>query len=130
MLGSVVIGPGVRGGDPNREVAVTPAWREGVWLVSSSASWSWNATADDTRRARREMQSFSRALRAAYPESGTYVNEASVDEAHWQRSFWATMPASRLRRCESTRRGSSCAGGAWGASSGTRTVTANRGFKL
>jgi hypothetical protein len=96
VLGSVVIGPGVRDGDPNRETAVTPAWRAGVWLVSSSASWSWNATADDRRRARREMQSFTRALQATYPESGTYLNEASVDEAHWQRSFWGQRNYARL----------------------------------
>lgn len=91
-----IIGPGVRNGDPRKQTAVTPAWRHGVWHVTSGNVWTWNATSVEKRRAREGMRQFVEMLQEEYPESGAYWNEASVDEPQWQQSFWGVGNYARL----------------------------------
>ena len=89
----MVIGPGVRAGD---HVAVTPAWRAGVWHLTGSWSWRWDATGVEKRAARAQARRFAEVLQSAFPESGAYVNEASVDEPRWAASFWGRENYARL----------------------------------
>jgi FAD/FMN-containing dehydrogenase len=93
VLGHMVIGPGVRAGD---HMAVTPAWRAGVWHLTGSWSWSWNATGVEKRAARAQARRFAEVLQSAFPDSGAYVNEASVDEPGWAASFWGRENYARL----------------------------------
>lgn len=97
VLGHMVVGPGVRMGDPLRQTSVTPAWREGLWHLTTRSSWSWNATEMEKRAARVHTRSFVEMLQTAFPEAGAYVNEASVDELDWMKSFWGKENYARLR---------------------------------
>ncbi|KAG0602850.1 hypothetical protein M758_10G046600 [Ceratodon purpureus] len=102
MLGHMVIGPGVRAGDrQNQTLAVTPAWRKGVWHLTTSVRWNWNATEAETRAARNQARRFTESLQSAFPDSGAYVNEASFDEPHWARSFWGLQNYARLMAIKS-----------------------------
>lgn len=96
LAAAMVIGPGVRSGDPEKQTAVTPAWRNGIWHVITYAGWSWNATSEDKRIDRNDMKAFVESLHDAFPESGAYVNEACFDEPQWQRSFWGLSNYARL----------------------------------
>lgn len=96
VLGNMVIGPGVRDGDPQNVTAVTPAWRRGIWHLLTASSWDWNAPQVDTVTAQNETLAFVKVLQQAYPDSGAYFNEASVDEPGWQQSFWGHANYDRL----------------------------------
>ena len=100
VLGNMVIGPGVRDGAPHNlklaSTAVTPAWRRGIWHLLTQSSWDWNAPHVDTVTAQNETLAFVKVLQEAYPDSGAYFNEASVDEPGWQQSFWGYANYARL----------------------------------
>lgn len=96
VLGHMVAGPGVRMGDPLRQTAVTPAWRDGLWHLTTWSSWSWNATDVEKTAARIQARSIVELLQTAFPDAGAYVNEASVDELDWMRSFWGIKNYARL----------------------------------
>jgi hypothetical protein len=50
----------------------------------------------DTVTAQNETLAFVKVLQEAYPDSGAYFNEASVDEPGWQQSFWGHANYARL----------------------------------
>ncbi|KAG0612760.1 hypothetical protein M758_6G049800 [Ceratodon purpureus] len=93
--GAAVIGPGVRGADPHGLTSVTPAWRNGALLLISLSPWTWNAT-DGEKSARNATLAFAQSLRSSYPDSGTYFNEASIDEPDWKQSFWGKKNYAKL----------------------------------
>ena len=96
VLAHMVIGPGVRAGDPDNQTAVTPAWREGVWHLATVGSWAWDAAEVEKRAAQTQARSFSGLLQSAFPGAGAYVNEASVEELDWAASFWGRENYARL----------------------------------
>ncbi|XP_024359992.1 uncharacterized FAD-linked oxidoreductase ARB_02478 [Physcomitrium patens] len=96
LIGNVVIGPGVRAADPSGLTAVTPAWREGIWHLIATHTWSWNSTEGQKSTIRNDLKAFAQALHKTYPDSGAYTNEASIDEPQWQRSFWGLSNYGRL----------------------------------
>ncbi|XP_024368149.1 uncharacterized FAD-linked oxidoreductase ARB_02478 [Physcomitrium patens] len=96
VLGHMVIGPGVRAADPHRQTSVTTAWREGIWHLASWSTWEWNATEVTKLAARNNMKGFVKSLHSAFPNAGAYLNEASIDEPQWQRSFWGYSNYRRL----------------------------------
>ena len=96
ILGSMVLGPGVREADPHGLTAVTPAFRRAVWHVVTGTPWSWLATDRDESAARNKTLTFVKSLRSSYPDSGAYFNEASVDEPEWRTSFWGRRNYAKL----------------------------------
>lgn len=95
VIGAAVIGPGVRGADPHGLTSVTPAWRNGIVELVALSSWAWNAT-DGEKSARNATLAFAQSLRSSYPDSGTYFNEASIDEPDWKQSFWGKRNYAKL----------------------------------
>lgn len=96
VLGHMVVEPGVRMGDPLQLTAVTPAWREGLWHLTTRSGWNWNATEEEKTAARVQTRGFVKLLQTTFPDAGAYVNEASVDELDWMRSFWGIKNYARL----------------------------------
>lgn len=96
LLGSMVLGPGVREADPHGLTAVTPAFRKAIWHIVSGTPWSWEATVLDEVAARNQTLTFVKSLRSAYPDSGAYFNEASVDEPQWRKSHWGIKNYAKL----------------------------------
>lgn len=94
--GVMVLGPGVRNADPQGDTAVTPAWRRGIWHMLSTSTWAWNATEAEKGAARMRERVFVREVHKAYPDSGAYLNEASIDEPRWKQSFWGKKNYARL----------------------------------
>ncbi|KAG8679780.1 hypothetical protein FRC11_003305, partial [Ceratobasidium sp. 423] len=70
------------------KTSVTPAWRGAVWHVFATASWDWDAGADEAARAYVKANSAMNPLRNITPGSGAYQNEADVYEPGAPASFW------------------------------------------
>ncbi|KAK0474774.1 FAD-binding domain-containing protein [Armillaria novae-zelandiae] len=68
--------------------SVTPAWRNALWHMSSSTTFSWNSTAEDMRTQYNFMSTVTQWLRDFSPDSGAYLNEADVYEPDHEAAFW------------------------------------------
>ncbi|KAF7983609.1 hypothetical protein HWV62_20522 [Athelia sp. TMB] len=74
--------------DTARETSVTPAWRGALWHAMVFGVWARGAGAGVQRAAAAGVDRATAVLAALAPESGTYQNEANVDEPDWERTFW------------------------------------------
>ncbi|KAK0185939.1 FAD-binding domain-containing protein [Armillaria mellea] len=68
--------------------SVTPAWRNALWHMSSSITFSWNSTAEDMRTQYDFVSMVIQWLRDFSPDSGAYLNEADVYEPNHEEAFW------------------------------------------
>ncbi|PBK83133.1 FAD-binding domain-containing protein [Armillaria gallica] len=60
--------------------SVTPAWRNALWHMSSSITFSWNSTAEDLQTQYDFVSAVTQWLRDFSPNSGAYLNECDVYE--------------------------------------------------
>ncbi|KAH8667106.1 hypothetical protein BX600DRAFT_436471 [Xylariales sp. PMI_506] len=72
----------------NQKNAVNPAFRDSVLFLMSSATWTQNATAEDIATANKDLVAALQPWRDASPGSGTYLNEADINEPDWQQAFY------------------------------------------
>ncbi|KAK0474772.1 FAD-binding domain-containing protein [Armillaria novae-zelandiae] len=68
--------------------SVTPAWRNALWHMSSSRTFSWNSTAEDMRTQYDFVSTVTQWLRDFSPDSGVYLNEGDVYEPNHEEAFW------------------------------------------
>ncbi|KAK0224981.1 FAD-binding domain-containing protein [Armillaria nabsnona] len=68
--------------------SVTPAWRNALWHMSSSRTFSWNSTAEDMRTQYDFLSMVTQWLRDFSPGSGAYLNEGDVYEPDHEEAFW------------------------------------------
>ncbi|KAK0458559.1 FAD-binding domain-containing protein [Desarmillaria tabescens] len=70
--------------------SVTPAWRNALWHMSLSRTFSWNSTAQDMRSQYESVSTITQSLRDFSPESGVYLNECDVYEPNHEEAFWGS----------------------------------------
>ena len=69
--------------------SVQPAWRRVLTTFVIEGLWDWYVSWDEMLRRQAEIYDvITPAMVAATPDSGTYLNEASFQEAHWQDEFY------------------------------------------
>ncbi|KAF9975821.1 hypothetical protein BGZ73_000362 [Actinomortierella ambigua] len=73
-----------------QETSVVPAWRDAQMLINYSVSWPDDAPYAEQVALQRTLTKATDRLRALAPRSGTYQNEADVNEPHFQQSFFGT----------------------------------------
>ncbi|CAG9990958.1 unnamed protein product [Clonostachys byssicola] len=69
--GVLMAGPGMAVGD-GKDTSANPGWRKATVLINAFKSNTTNAD----------------GLRELAPDMGTYINEASIYEPDWSKSFW------------------------------------------
>lgn len=72
----------------NQSNAVNPAWRETLLFAMLGVTWGQNSTAIDIAKANRQLVDALQPWREASPDSGTYLNEADINEPDWQQAFY------------------------------------------
>lgn len=72
----------------NQTNAVNPAWRETLLFAMLGATWGRNATDEEIAERNKGLVDALRPWREASPQSGTYLNEADINEPGWQRAFY------------------------------------------
>ncbi|ROW08546.1 hypothetical protein VPNG_06197 [Cytospora leucostoma] len=72
----------------NQTNAVNPAWRETLLFALLGATWGQNATDEEIVEANKGLVGALQPWREASPQSGTYLNEADINEPDWQRAFY------------------------------------------
>ncbi|KEP47286.1 putative isoamyl alcohol oxidase [Rhizoctonia solani 123E] len=70
--------------------SVSQAWRGAVWHAIASASWAWDAGAEEANKGYLKASSAMNPLRAITPGGGAYQNEADVYEPGASTSFWGS----------------------------------------
>ncbi|KAK0458567.1 FAD-binding domain-containing protein [Desarmillaria tabescens] len=68
--------------------SVTPAWRNALWHMSSSRTFSWNSTAIDMWTQYEFVSTITQSLREFSLDSGVYLNECDVYEPNHEEAFW------------------------------------------
>jgi len=86
---SFVAGGTVARADPD-SVALHPGWRQAVALVDTSRSWQDGASGEVIRQIRQQIAQDVRRLEPISPGSATYMNEASLYEPDFRRSFFGS----------------------------------------
>ncbi|KUI58947.1 putative FAD-linked oxidoreductase YvdP [Cytospora mali] len=72
----------------NQTNAVNPAWRETLLFAMLGATWGQNVTAEEISEANRQLVEALQPWREVSPQSGTYLNEADINEPNWQQAFY------------------------------------------
>lgn len=84
-------------GYPGNTSSVNPAFREAVMhLVVYDSAHTEGVTAAQDKANRRRLHRYTDYLREATKQSGSYINEAAVDEPAWQASFFGKGNYERL----------------------------------
>ncbi|KAK9693063.1 hypothetical protein K7432_014073 [Basidiobolus ranarum] len=86
ILGHLVAGGAVS--HSKEETSVLPAWRDALWHIVVSNGWSDNSTIAEQHEIARNITRTTKFLRDITPGSGSYLNEADVNEPEWQQSFF------------------------------------------
>ncbi|KAL0942983.1 FAD-linked oxidoreductase-like protein 18 [Colletotrichum truncatum] len=69
--------------------ALNPAWRDAVVHFYVTRGWDDSASYPEVTHVFDDMTNrVGDALRSLAPESGAYINEASLHEPNWQQTFW------------------------------------------
>ncbi|QKX55465.1 uncharacterized protein TRUGW13939_02558 [Talaromyces rugulosus] len=87
----------VAGNDPSSN-AVLPAWRDSLVQILAFAPWDFKASLSSNLAGDDYLNQVTvPALTAVAPETGAYLNEANLQQHHWQRAFYGAN-YDRLRR--------------------------------
>jgi hypothetical protein len=87
----------VAGNEPSSN-AVLPAWRDSIVQILAFAPWDFKASLRSNLAGNDYLNQVTvPALTAVAPESGAYLNEANLQQHHWQRAFYG-VNYDRLRR--------------------------------
>ena len=100
VQGHMVAGGAVAAADPtSSSTSVTPAWRTAVMHVAVGVGWDVASPAQPSLAASAFTlaSQYGDELRAAFPNSGSYWNEADYNEPSWQSSFWGAANYARLQ---------------------------------
>ncbi|CEJ79827.1 hypothetical protein VHEMI00044 [[Torrubiella] hemipterigena] len=68
--------------------SATEGWRNSVWHLVSGLEWSYNATTDTREDVIRDINRRTRQLHDISPNTGAYMNEASMYTSDWKQAFW------------------------------------------
>lgn len=74
----------------NQTNAVNPAWREINMFLMLGAVWTQDATPADIATTSKKLVETLQPWREASPTSGTYLNEADINEPNWQQAFYGS----------------------------------------
>ncbi|KAK2460205.1 hypothetical protein APHAL10511_007796 [Amanita phalloides] len=97
---SFVAGGAVTRADPDA-VGVTPAWRDALGVLNGGSSWDEGASAAEIERLRQAaLDELNNILDKVSPDSGTYMNEASLYEKDFKKSFFGSH-YDRLKKIKS-----------------------------
>ena len=97
----IFVGGGMMAGldAESRWTSVTPAFRKAIFLQWVTFEWNVaTASASQQERGFRTVASSINILRRAFPDSGTYWNEADYYEPDWANSFWGSKNFAKLKR--------------------------------
>jgi len=84
-----VAGGAVARADPD-SVALHPGWRQALALAYTVGSWEGGASGEVIRQVRQQVARDVRRLEPISPGSATYMNEASLYEPDFRRSFFGS----------------------------------------
>jgi FAD/FMN-containing dehydrogenase len=99
ILGHLVVGGAVAQADPYHNLtSVTPAWRSALLHVVLQADFAGNATLPEIDTAFEAVSDLTNVLRASFPDSGAYWNEADALEPDWEGTFWGEANYPRLQQ--------------------------------
>ncbi|MCJ1397308.1 hypothetical protein MMC11_000500 [Xylographa trunciseda] len=76
--------------------SATPAWRNSVWELATSLTWTWNSTVAEKRAVVALAAKLTALAKQLAPDSGSYGNEADPWMADWQEDFWGANYARLL----------------------------------
>ncbi|KAJ3570977.1 hypothetical protein NP233_g4058 [Leucocoprinus birnbaumii] len=82
-----VAGGAVARANPD-SVALNPGWRKAVAMAYTADGWEDGATGEVVRAARQRVAEYVRRLDPISPDSTTYMNEASLYEPNFKKSFF------------------------------------------
>ncbi|KAJ5521264.1 hypothetical protein N7527_005379 [Penicillium freii] len=87
----------VAGNDPSSN-SVFPAWRDSLLTILAFAPWDFKASLSTNMAGDDYLNEVTiPALTAVAPDTGAYMNEANLQQDHWQSAFYGTN-YDRLRR--------------------------------
>ncbi|KXN89767.1 hypothetical protein AN958_05307 [Leucoagaricus sp. SymC.cos] len=84
-----VAGGAVARANPD-SVALNPGWRQAVALVYTADGWNPGDSGEIVRQARQRVAEYVRLLDPISPASATYMNEASLYEPDFRKSFFGS----------------------------------------
>ncbi|KAM5541134.1 hypothetical protein V8D89_005063 [Ganoderma adspersum] len=76
--------------------AVTPAWRDAVWLLSIRVGFEYNDTLADRAGRYQALSAHTQKFRDLAPESGSYFNEGDVYEPDHEVAYWGAENYKKL----------------------------------
>ncbi|KAJ7302250.1 isoamyl alcohol oxidase [Mycena albidolilacea] len=68
--------------------SVTPAWRDGLWLMAGQTSWQFNATIPEIRTQFQIAHNVTQLVQDISPASGAYFNEGDLYQTNHEENFW------------------------------------------
>ncbi|KAJ7818799.1 hypothetical protein B0H14DRAFT_3473580 [Mycena olivaceomarginata] len=84
----VVVGTPFLFKGPANATSVTPAWRDGVWIVAGGTSWQFNATVPEIRTHFQIAHNVTQLVQSISPASGAYFNEGDLYQTNHEENFW------------------------------------------
>lgn len=85
-----IVGGGAVTNGSSVETSVHPAWRHTLTSIGCSVTWDDDTPFEKQQVLGRQMTSTMQVLRDITPDSGTYFNEADVNEPNWQSNFFGS----------------------------------------
>ncbi|KAJ7582853.1 FAD-binding domain-containing protein [Mycena floridula] len=76
--------------------SITPAWRDSLYHLSTSASFAFNSTIQAKHSQFALVSNATRAMQDLTPGSGSYFNEGDVYERDHEESYWGSSNYKRL----------------------------------
>lgn len=77
--------------------AVLPAWRDALYHLIIEMIYPQNAPTAQLVSVQGDMNAHQELLRAASPNGGAYINEATFDNAHWKEDYFGANYDKLLR---------------------------------